>query len=145
MIVAQSLSSLFTDKLFIIMNKNDHKRIGQSFLVLKLASDIWSFSARFTPSNFCMKQALSTLSLKSFNLLITIILYLLLRGGGRVCGDFLCGGITWVLRGTEEYKGEDYRKVTPKNITEPYGEISWIFIVTQPRSFNPLHPPQAMK
>ena len=26
-IVAQSLSSQFTDKLFIIINKNDHKRV----------------------------------------------------------------------------------------------------------------------
>ena len=34
-----------------------------------------------------------------------------------MCGDFLCGGITWVLGGTEECKGEDYRKVTPNQLT----------------------------
>ena len=63
---------------------------------------------------------------------------------------FCVGGITWVLGGTEECKREDYRKVTTsklimegnhENITEPHGEISWIFIVTQPRSSNPLPPP----
>ena len=38
------------------MHKSDHKIILQSFLVLKLASDIWSFNARFTPGNFSMKH-----------------------------------------------------------------------------------------
>ena len=42
---------------FVITNKNDHKRVWQSFLVLKLASDIWSFGARFTSGNFSMKHS----------------------------------------------------------------------------------------
>ena len=70
---------------------------------------------------------LSTLSFKSFNLLLTIILYLLLTvsllnktlrsyslgGGGEECVETFCvGGITWVSGGTEEFTGGDCRKVT---------------------------------
>ena len=37
-----------------------------NLLSFEIACDIWSFSAGFNTGNFSMKQALSTLSLKSY-------------------------------------------------------------------------------
>ena len=67
-IVAQSLSILFTDKVFIIINKNDHKRVWQSFLDLKLAVISGLLAQGLSPVISLWNTALSTLPLKSFNL-----------------------------------------------------------------------------